>query len=131
MKPTLQVRHTEPAAAVKDEVTGVQVRPEGLLQLAYEDERRYGCDFNGETGRTLKVDNPARTILEPRNNLERGVKILDQQMIEPHKPLLSRTSYWSTLRPGTLSYWVFAKQMANVPVACGMLAKPARRNAAR
>lgn len=79
----------------------------------------------------LTADDPARTILQPRNNLECGVKILDQQMIGQHKPLLSRTSYWSTLRPGTVSYRIFAKQMANVPVACGMRAKPVRRHAAR
>jgi len=40
--------------------------PEGLLQLAYEDEKRYKCDFNWETDQTLKADDPARTILEPR-----------------------------------------------------------------
>ena len=131
LKPTSQVRHTEPAVAVKDEVTGVAVRSAGLLQLTYEDAKRYGCDFNWETDRTLKANDPAKTILQPKNNLECGVKILDQQMIGQHKPLLSRTGYWSTLRPGTVSYRVFAKQMANVPVACGMRAKPVRRDAAR
>jgi hypothetical protein len=131
LKPTTEVRHSQPAMEVKDLVTGAQVRTEGLLQLAYEDEKRYGCDFNWETDRTLKADDPARTILEPKNNLECGVKILDQQMIGQRKPLLSRTGYWSTLRPGTVSYRVFAKQMANVPVACGMRAKPVRRDAAR
>jgi hypothetical protein len=102
-----------------------------LLQLTYEDANRYGCDFNWETDRTLKATDPAKTILQPKNNLECGVKILDQQMIGQHKRLLSRTGYWSTLRPGTVSYRVFAKQMANVPVACGMRAKPVRRDAAR
>jgi hypothetical protein len=37
---------------------------------------------------------------------------------------VTRKSYWGTLRPGTASYRVFAKQMANAPVACG--AKTAR-----
>ena len=131
LKPTSQVRHTEPAVAVKDQVTGVAVRSAGLLQLTYDDAKRYGCDFNWETDRTLKANDPAKTILQPKNNLECGVKILDQQIIGQHKPLLSRTGYWSTLRPGTVSYRVFVKQMANVPVACGVRAKPVRRDAER
>jgi hypothetical protein len=64
------------------------------------------------------VDDPERTILQPKNNLECGVKILDHQIIEKHKPLLWGSGYWSTLRPGTFSYRVFAKQMTNVPAAC-------------
>jgi len=43
---------------------------------------------------------------------------LDKQIIDQKKPLTSQTSYWSTLRPGTVSYRVFAKQMTNVPLAC-------------
>ncbi len=68
---------------------------------------------------TLKPSDPARTILQPKNNLECGIRILDQQLFTQHKPLLSASSYWSTLRPGTTSYRVWAKQMANVPDACG------------
>jgi hypothetical protein len=119
LKPTSEVRHGEPKMAVKDAVTGVQGRTEGLLQLAYEDQKRYGCDFNWDADRTLRGNDPARTILLPKNNLECGVKILDRELIEQHKPLLSRTEYWSTLQPGTASYRMFAKQMANVPTACG------------
>jgi len=67
----------------------------------------------------LKGGDPSRTILQPKNNLECGVKILRAELMDQHKPLLSRTEYWSTLRPGTASYRMFAKQMANVPQACG------------
>jgi hypothetical protein len=119
LKPTSEVRHSEPEMAVKDEVTGVQGRTEGLLQLAYEDQKRYGCDFDWQADRTLRLNDPARTILRPKNNLECGVKILDQELIGQRKPLLSRSEYWSTLQPGTASYRMFAKQMANVPLACG------------
>jgi len=125
LKPTSNVRHAQPEMAVKDQVTGVQGRTEGLLQLAYADQERYGCDFDWEADRKLKAGDPARTILQPKNNLECGVKILDQELIAQHKPLLSRTEYWSTLQPGTASYRVFAKQMANVPAVCGARA-PAR-----
>jgi hypothetical protein len=129
LKPTTRVRHTEPEVAVKDGVTGRQVRSEGLLQLTYEDQRRYGCEFDWERDRTMKADDPAKTILQPKNNLECGVKILEKQIIEQHKPLLSGSGYWSTLRPGTVSYRVFAKQMTNVPAACGV--RGGRRVASR
>jgi hypothetical protein len=131
LKPTRQVRHSQPEMAVKDGVTGRQGRTSGLLQLTYEDERRYGCDFDWERDKVLKADDPGRTILQPKNNLECGVRILDHQMIEQHKPLLSGTGYWSTLRPGTVSYRVFAKQMTNVPVACGVRVRGGRQVAAR
>jgi hypothetical protein len=127
LKPTARVRHTEPEVAVKDAVTGVQVRSEGLLQLTYEDSTRYGCDFNWAADRLLKAGDPARTILQPKNNLECGVKILDKQIIEQHKALLSQSGYWSTLRPRTESYRMFAKQMANVPAACGVRVRQPRR----
>ncbi|GAC1419198.1 MAG: hypothetical protein NVSMB62_11690 [Acidobacteriaceae bacterium] len=127
LKPTTNVRHTQPAVAVKDKVTGAMVHSEGLLQLTYQDSQRYGCDFDYQTDRTLAPKDPARTILQPKNNLECGIKILGNQLFTQHKPLLSSSSYWSTLRPGTVSYRVWSRQMANVPEACGAHAKPADR----
>jgi hypothetical protein len=120
LKPTSHPLHSQPEMQVHDEVTGGQGRTEGLLQLAYADQKRYGCDFDWEVDRKLRAGDPSRTILQPKNNLECGIKILDQELITEHKPLLSRTEYWSTLQPGTGSYRVFAKQMANVPPACGL-----------
>jgi len=98
-------------------------RTQGLLQLSYEDEKRYGCEFSAKADRNLKPDDPSRSILQPRNNLECGIKILDDQIIAKHKPLLSSTSYWSTLQPGWFSYRVFAKEMTNPPAACDLRAK--------
>ncbi len=118
LEPTTNVRHTEPEVAVKDDVTNGMVHSEGLLQLTYMDAKRYGCEFDWEKDRRLPAKDPAKTILQPRNNLECGVRIMENQLIDQQKPLLSRSSYWSTLRPGTLSYRVFAKQMTNVPSAC-------------
>jgi hypothetical protein len=82
------------------------------------DAERYGCDFDWAKDKQLPEKDPAKTILQPKNNLTCGVKILDNQLIKQRKPLLSKTSYWSTLQPGTVSYRVFAKQMANVPSVC-------------
>jgi hypothetical protein len=118
LDPTTRVRHTEPEVAVIDKVSGRAVRSEGLLQLTYEDRDRYGCAFDWDHDKTLKPADPEKTILDPSNNRQCGVKILDNQIIDQHKPLLSSTGYWSTLRPGTVSYKVFAKQMTNVPLAC-------------
>jgi hypothetical protein len=127
LKPTTRVRHTEPEVAVTDSVTGRAVRSEGLLQLTYEDQKRYGCDFDWDADKQLPAKDPGKTILQPKNNLECGVRILDHQIIEQHKPLLSRSGYWSTLHLGGESYRVFAKEMANAPAACGVRrAKTAR-----
>ncbi len=118
LKPTTNVRHTEPEVAVEDTVTKHTVRQEGLLQLTYMDADRYGCDFSWEQDKGLAEKSPAKTILKPRNNLLCGVKILENQMLTQKKPLLSPSSYWVTLRPATPSYLVFAKQMKNVPAVC-------------
>lgn len=118
LNPHATVRHG-PEVQERDGVTGMTIRSEGLLQLAYADQKRYGCDFNWQLDRTLKVNDPAKTILQPKNNLECGVKILANQIIVQHKPLLTGTGYWSTLQPGTPSYRVFIHEMTNPPLACG------------
>ncbi|MGB8539091.1 MAG: hypothetical protein WCD57_21890 [Acidobacteriaceae bacterium] len=118
LKPTTDVRHTEPEVAVEDTVTKRTVRQEGLLQLTYMDAERYGCDFDYPRDKRLAEKDPARTILSPKNNLLCGVKILENQMLTQRKPLLSPSSYWVTLRPERPSYLVFAKQMKNVPAVC-------------
>ncbi len=123
LNPTTRVRHTQPEVAKIDDVSGHAVRSEGLLQLTYADQERYSCDFDWDKDRNLKSNDPAKTILQPKNNLECGVKILDNQIISLHKPLLSRTSYWSTLQPGTVSYHVFAKEMTNPPAVCALPAR--------
>ncbi len=129
LEPTTNVRHTEPQVAVVDTVTKRTVRSEGLLQLTYMDADRYGCHFDWAADKQLPEKDPARTILRPENNLTCGVYILSDQLIAKRKPLLSGSSYWSTLRPGTMSHRVFAKQMANVPSVC-RVAAPAGRGRA-
>jgi len=119
LRTTADVRHSDPAVAVIDPVTHRTVRQQGLLQLTYEDSQRYGCDFDWEADKHLPARDPGKTILQPENNLLCGIRILKNQLIDLNEPLLTRKSYWSTLRPGTMSYRVFAKQMSNVPEACG------------
>lgn len=124
LKPTSDVRHMDPQVAVRDTVTHRTVRQEGLLQLTYMDSDRYSCDFDWDADKGLPVHDPDKTILQPKNNLLCGIRIMKNQLINLHEPLLTPRSYWATLRPGTLSYSVFARQMANVPEACG--AHPSR-----
>jgi hypothetical protein len=123
LNPNATVRHSEPEVAKRDEVTGMATRSEGLLQLAYADQKRYGCDFDWQVDRRLKVNDPVKTILQPKNNLECGVRILFNQIITQHKPLLSPSGYWQPLHPDNPSYREFAKQMANPPAACGLPAR--------
>ena len=128
LNPRASVRHANVVPA-RNEDYPVVGRTQGLLQLTYKDAKRYGCDFDRQADSGLKVKDPTRTILQPDNNLTCGIKILENQIIEQRKPLLSRTSYWSTLRPGTKSYRVFAKQMTNPPPACGLHASRKHRRA--
>jgi hypothetical protein len=127
LNPATDVRHTDPVLAKTDTVSHRLIRQEGLLQLTYEDDQRYGCDFDWARDRTLPVKDPNRTILDPARNLSCGIKIMENQIIVQKKPLIARTSYWATLQPGTVSYHVFAKQMANVPAACGVGVRQIRR----
>jgi hypothetical protein len=130
LQPTADVRHTQAAVAVKDTVTKRMVRSEGLLQLTYMDADRYGCDFDWEKDKQLGEKDPGKTILQPKNNLSCGIKILHTQLIDNGKPLVWGKSYWSTLQPGTAAHRVFVKQMANVPDACKVAPAKARGKAA-
>jgi hypothetical protein len=123
LDPKTRAHHTQPGVNVRDGVSGMSGRTEGLLQLTYEDEKRYGCDFDWQSDRKLPAKDPNRTILQPKNNLECGVKILANQIIVQHRPLLYHAGYWSTLQPGRPSYRVFAKEMTNPPAACGLHVK--------
>ncbi len=128
LNPRATVQHTDPIPAPNEKYP-VLGRTEGLLQLSYKDAKRYGCDFDKQADSGLAVHSPERTILQPENNLRCGVKILVNQIIDQHKPLLTRSSYWVTLQPGTMSHRNFVKQMTNVPAVCGppSMAKHSRR----
>jgi hypothetical protein len=121
LEPTTNVRH--PQMAKVDKVTKQPVHSEGLLQLTFEDQQLYGCNFDWQHDRQLGAHDPDRTILQPKNNLACGIKILDNQIINLRKPLLTRSSYWSPLQPRTVANRHFLTQMVNPPAAC---AKPQR-----
>jgi len=116
---TADVQHSDPQVAVVDGVSHRMVRAQGLLQLTYEDSRRYGCEFDWKADKHLAPHDRRKTILQPENNLLCGVSILQNQLIDQKKPLMSISSYWSTLRPGWPGNRVFVQQMRNVPAVCG------------
>ncbi len=116
---TSTVQHSEPEVAVVDGVSHRMVRSEGLLQLTYEDARRYGCNFDWNTDKQLSEHDPNKTILQPENNLLCGLNILEKQLVTQQRPLLTKSSYWSPLRPGWPGFRVFVQQMVNVPSQCG------------
>jgi hypothetical protein len=131
LNPTADAHHTDPAVNTTDAVSKRPVRQEGLLQLTYEDAQRYDCDFDYAHDRTLPEKDPNRSILRHEQNLACGIKIMRHQIIDENKPLIVRSSYWSTLQPGTGAYRVFAKQVANVPPACGIGVRSTTRRPAR
>jgi hypothetical protein len=120
LNPTADVHHTAAPVNRVDPETHRLSRQEGLLQLKYDDAQRYACPFDYAADRRLPEHDPNRTILQPERNLTCGFHIMQDQIITQGKPLLARTSYWATLQPGTRGYHVFARQMANVPAACGL-----------
>jgi hypothetical protein len=118
LDPSADVHHTQAVMNKTDTVTKRPIRQQGLLQLSYQDAEQYGCDMDWAKDRHLSKHDPETSILQPEKNLTCGVKIMENQIITQKKPLIVRSSYWSTLQPGTRSYRVFAKQMANIPEAC-------------
>lgn len=119
LKPTANVRHSDSEVAVIDPITHHVSRQEGLLQLKYQDSNRYGCNFDWQHDKGMAARDPGKSILDPGNNLLCGIHILRNQLVDLHRPLLTRKSYWATLRPRAPGYQNFVRQMANVPEACG------------
>lgn len=85
-----------------DPITGTQVFSEGLLQLSYQDVRRYKfCEFDWEKDRKIDGGDPAKTILDPYKNLNCGIKILAFQIRDKNRITLEQGAYWSVLKLGS------------------------------
>jgi len=78
------------------------------------------ANFDWEADRKLPASSAARSIssAEEQSGMRREDPLQPKSSIK-HKPLFTRTSYWSTLQPGRKSYRIFAKQMTNPPPPCG------------
>lgn len=88
----------------KDPVTGEQVHSEGLMQLSYQDSLwAKHCEFDWNKDRALGVEDPRRTIFDPKINLSCGIGILARQIRNKKKIMLpvKQGCYWVVLAPGT------------------------------
>lgn len=84
-----------------DPITGRQVRSEGLLQLSYQDKRSYSsipCNFNWEADKNLGDNDLNKTIFDPFNNLDFGIRILARQVKSKNKIVLERGVYWAVIK---------------------------------
>jgi len=82
-----------------DPITGLPVYSEGLLQLSYQDSQWAPyCKFDWAKDKDLHVDDPKKTILNPFNNLDCGMRILANQIQKRGKIVLQTGHYWSVLR---------------------------------
>ncbi len=131
LNPTADVHHTAAPVNKVDPETHRLSRQEGLLQVKYDDAKRYNCPFDYAADRHLPEHSPDRTILQPERNLSCGFLIMQNQLITQNKPLVTRSSYWATLQPGTRGYRVFRKQMVNVPPDCGLHERTTSRRTIR
>ena len=114
-----------------DQVTGVQIRSEGLLQLSYSDVPAYsyeGGDISwvadkamalADYAKVAKLGNPARTILNAYANLNLGLWIMHRLIaIYPTQSLDAAFGhYWATMRSSGSTFAVVVKNLKNsIPV---------------
>lgn len=94
------VRYHEATMGI-DPVTDLPVYSEGLLQLSYQDTLYYPfCTFNWEADKNLSPTDPAKTILDPMNNLKCGLGILANQVRRRGTLVVSTGAYWAVLKQG-------------------------------
>src|SRR3989344_3521494 len=96
----------------------------GLLQVSYPDKDRYGCNFNANADNTKDTKDLSRTIFDPKNNLECGVKIMEKRLALIGNNFFTNgnaaSGYWRDLDRRSAGYKErFSKHMAsNLPSFC-------------
>lgn len=120
-----------------DNVTGLPVISEGLLQLSYQDSKNYsGCKFDYEKDQKLHFEdwskrngktswtatNTERTLLDPYVHLHCGLHIVDRLMNSKKNPdeemAVQLGKYWSTIRNGKDSQKVIVSQIKSKIPEC-------------
>lgn len=85
-----------------DPVTGLPVWSEGLLQLSYQDTLAYPfCEFDWSQDKNLSATDPRKSILDPIQNLQCGVRILSEQVRKKGRLILSSGAYWAVIKKGS------------------------------
>jgi hypothetical protein len=86
-----------------DDVTNQPVYSEGLLQLSYQDiDSNPYCLFDWEKDKTLALNDPHRTILNPYNNLYCGIRTMADLVRDNKTIIVSQGGYWSTIQAGVV-----------------------------
>jgi hypothetical protein len=93
-----------------DELTGLYLYSEGLLQLSYQDTLWASyCAFDWPKDMDLKPKDPKKTILDPYKNLDCGVRIMSRIIAKRGVVKTTVGYYWAVIIPGG-SY----QQIANI-----------------
>jgi len=114
-------RYKESGIPGTDSVTKRAIWSEGLLQVSYQDNDIYDCDFDWGADRGLPATHPSKTIFEPARNLRCGINILNRQIIVRGNPLFtSKNWYWSVLtkRSSNAGYRRLMAEMSGIPKFC-------------
>jgi len=86
-----------------DDITEQPVYSEGLLQLSYQDiDSNPYCLFDWEKDKTLALNDPHRTILNPYNNLYCGIRTMADLVRDNKTIIVSQGGYWSTIQAGVV-----------------------------
>jgi hypothetical protein len=84
-----------------DCITKKQIRSEGLLQLSYCDTTwAKHCKFDWSKDKSLRENDPKKTIYDPYLNLSCGIGILANQVDKYSKITMEKSVYWAVLKIG-------------------------------
>ena len=105
LNPTTRVRQPEPEVSQIDPVTGHIARTEGLLQLSYQDAKRYGCDFDWDKDKKPAAEGSGKDHSATRE--QPGMRHQDPDEPDHHREEASALQAWilvnSAARPQELS----------------------------
>ncbi|MFN7453499.1 MAG: hypothetical protein ACK5RO_02440 [Pseudobdellovibrionaceae bacterium] len=82
-----------------DAITGGPLYSEGLLMLSYQDRQSVpGCRFDHRADQRLAATDLRRSILQPKNNLECGVRIMARQLKKHDRIVIGSGAYWGVIK---------------------------------
>lgn len=103
-------RYQEKTMKDLDPVTKDKIWSEGLMQMSYQDTVNYAgspfnlgknwCGFDWSKDKLLSPTDPKKTILDPKINLDCGVKVLANQISYYGKAIVSKGVYWAVINDG-------------------------------
>ncbi|MCE3011180.1 MAG: hypothetical protein LW875_11280 [Proteobacteria bacterium] len=83
----------------RDAISGGPLYSEGLLMLSYQDQQIVPeCQFDHQTDQRLAVTDLRRSILQPKNNLECGVRIMARQLKKYDRIVIGNGAHWGVIQ---------------------------------